>query len=70
MGWLLALIGTEEISNKALSVVDRVLTEFVDAVAAEEGYADVAERLREAILEKHDMSETALQGAMFGVDLL
>lgn len=51
-----------------LSVVDRVLTEFTEAVAGEDGYADVAKRLRIALLEKRDVSEAALERALFDVE--
>lgn len=48
------------------SVAKRVLTTFVDAVADEPGFKDVAERLRKTIIEDDKLSEAALRHAMFG----
>lgn len=59
-------IDTTESSD--LSVVDRVLTEFINAVAAEDGYSEISARLKDAILEKRDFSEAALERALFGVE--
>ncbi|EJJ26564.1 hypothetical protein [Rhizobium sp. CF142] len=51
-----------------LSVVDRILTEFVNAVAAEDGYSDISIRLRHVILEKRDFNESSLERALFDVE--
>ena len=50
-----------------MSVVDRVFTSFLDAVAGTDGYADVAERLRITLLDNRDLSEAALERALFAV---
>lgn len=47
-------------------VVQRVLDAFVSAVAAEEGYAEVAARLRDSLAKKGGRSEAALKTALFG----
>jgi hypothetical protein len=51
-----------------LSVVDRVLAEFTKALAEEEGFGDIANRLKETLLDKRDMSEAALGRAIFEVE--
>ncbi|MGZ2457768.1 hypothetical protein [Rhizobium anhuiense] len=51
-----------------LSVVDRVLIEFIDAVAAEDGFSEISARLKHAILDARDFSEAALERALFGVE--
>jgi len=56
------------IESNDLSVVDRVLTEFINAVAAEDGYLEISARLKDGILEKRDFSEAALERALFGVE--
>lgn len=56
------------IESNDLSVVDRVLTEFINAVAAEDGYSEISARLKGAILEKRDFSEVAIERALFGVE--
>lgn len=56
------------IESNDLSVVDRVLTEFINAVAAEDGYSEISVRLKGAILEKRDFSEVAIERALFGVE--
>jgi hypothetical protein len=52
----------------SLSVVDRVLVEFTRALAEEEGFGDIAIRLKEALLDKRDMSEVTLGRAIFEVE--
>lgn len=54
--------------ENALSVVDRVLAAFVKAIGEEDGYGDVAERLRATLLDKRDMNEAALARALFEVE--
>jgi hypothetical protein len=39
--------------------------EFVDELSKVDGFADVAERLRETIIDQKKMSETAIQAAIF-----
>ncbi|MGO8089719.1 hypothetical protein AB9E29_21595 [Rhizobium leguminosarum] len=51
-----------------LSVVDRVLVEFIDAVAAEDGYSEISVRLKHTMLDERDFSEAALERALFGVE--
>ncbi|WP_433932970.1 hypothetical protein [Brevundimonas diminuta] len=51
-----------------LSVIDRVLSAFTDAVAATEGLEDVSERLAETLISKKDLSEAALHRALFDAD--
>lgn len=58
----------DTIETNDLSVVDRVLTEFINAVAAEDGYSEISARLKDAILEKRDFNEAALERALFGVE--
>ena len=48
------------------SVVTRILTSFVDAVDAEDDLKEVAERLRETVVEKRELNEAALRTALFG----
>lgn len=54
--------------EKTLSVVDRVLTAFVTAVAAEDGYDEIASRLKATLLNKRDLSEAALERSLFEVE--
>lgn len=50
-------------------VVERVLDSFLDAVAAEDGYLEVAARLRTTLgVEGGRRSEVALKAALFGPD--
>lgn len=64
---------TDPIDPKAeadaeLSVVDRVLSAFTEAVAATEGLEDVSKRLAETLITKKDLSEAALHQALFEAD--
>ena len=54
---------------ESTSVTARVLSTFLDALAAEEGYEDVAKRLRETMLTRADLSERALRTALFEGDV-
>lgn len=54
-------------SVSELSVVDRIFTSFVDAVASTDGISDIAERLRITLLDNRDLSEAALEHALFDV---
>lgn len=51
-----------------LSVVDRVLVEFTEALAEEEGFGDIAIRLKKTLLDERDMSEVSLGRAIFEVE--
>ena len=55
-------------ASESLSVTDRVLTAFIQAVAAEEGYKDIAVRLNETLLVKRNFAEAALRSALFDSD--
>jgi hypothetical protein len=55
-------------AEDTLSVVDRVLVKFTKALAEEEGFGDIANRLKETLLDKRDMSETSLGRAIFEVE--
>lgn len=59
---------TDTTESSDLSVVDRVLTEFIKAVAAEDGFSEISARLKDTILEKRDFNEAALERALFGVE--
>lgn len=59
---------TPEEDDKTLSVVDRVLTTFTKAVATEDGFGDIAVRLKATLLDKRDLSEAALERALFEVE--
>ncbi|MBR2819871.1 MAG: hypothetical protein IKE60_34695 [Reyranella sp.] len=49
----------------APSVVDEILASFVGALASEEGMAEIAARLKAAIVEKRSYAEASLRAAMF-----
>lgn len=51
-----------------LSVIDRVLSAFTEAVAATEGLDDVSKRLADTLITKKDLSEAALHRALFEAD--
>jgi hypothetical protein len=48
-----------------LSLVDRIFTSFIDALAGTDGCAAIAERLSGTLLDDRDLSETALDRALF-----
>ena len=48
-----------------LSVADRVLAQFVSAVAEEEDLSDIAARLKSALLGGKSLNEAALRQALF-----
>jgi hypothetical protein len=50
------------------AVVNSVLDAFLTALADEEGFADVAGRLRKTLLEDGKRSEAALRAALFEGD--
>lgn len=49
-----------------MSVVNRVMTSFVDAVGDEPGLSEIAARLRKIIVKDGSLSEMSLRDAMFG----
>ena len=51
-----------------LSVIDRVLSAFTEAVAAAEGLDDVSKRLADTLITNKDLSEAALHRALFEAD--
>jgi hypothetical protein len=50
------------------SVAHTVLDAFFKALGETEGYADVAQRLRDTVLNKGSFAETAIKAAIFGGD--
>lgn len=54
--------------DDTISVVERVFVEFTKALAEEEGFDDIASRLKETLLDKRDMGEAALGRAIFEVE--
>lgn len=50
-----------------LSVINRVLSAFTEALAAD-GLDDVSKRLAETLIAKKDLSEAALHRALFEAD--
>ncbi|WP_186442350.1 hypothetical protein [Methylorubrum populi] len=50
-----------------LSLVDRIFTAFINALAVTEGCSGISERLRVTLLDDRDMSEAALDRALFDV---
>ncbi len=54
--------------GEAQSVVGQVLQEFIDALATNSGYEDIAARLKTEIIDKPSTSEAALRRALFGED--
>jgi hypothetical protein len=64
---------TDKIDPKAeaeadLSVTDRVLSAFIEAVAATDGLGDVSKRLADTLIAKKDLTEAALHRALFEAD--
>lgn len=57
-----------ELDKSGLSVVDRVLILFTKTVGEVDEYADIAQRLRETLIDKRDMTEAALERALFQVE--
>ncbi len=58
--------GEEEntVSTKISNVSDMVLDAFVDKLTSEEGYSEVAERLKSVIFNEN-ISEESLRNALF-----
>jgi hypothetical protein len=48
------------------SVSAKILGEFSDVLVADTELPGIGERLKKALLEDHDFSETALRQALFG----
>ena len=58
--------GDEAEADQKLGIVARsIVQEFVDELSKVAGFAHVAERLRETIIDQKKMSETAIQAAIF-----
>jgi hypothetical protein len=58
--------GDDTEADQKLGIVARsIVQEFVDELSKVDGFADVAERLRETIIDQKKMSETAIQAAIF-----
>ena len=53
-------------SSAGVSVVERILREFLAAVAAEEGFEEISRRLKSTLIEEKDYSHSALELALFG----
>jgi hypothetical protein len=58
----------ESVADLDLTVVERVLRAFVEAVANESDCVEIADRLKTTLLEKHDFGEAALERALFGAE--
>lgn len=58
----------ESDDDSTRSVVDRVLIAFTKAVGEEDGYGDIAIRLKATVLDERDLSEAALERALFEVE--
>jgi hypothetical protein len=60
-------VGFEEgKADQKLGIVARsIVQQFVDELSKVDGFADVAERLHEIIIDQQKMSETAIQSAIF-----
>lgn len=61
------MAGDEEIDEISQSVADRVLSAFITAVEEDEDLADVAPRLKAALLDTDNLKEDMLRKAIFGV---
>jgi hypothetical protein len=62
------MLDKETQAQPAPTVSMRVMEAFVEAVKAEPDMAAVAARLHAALIEKDDLSEAALQAAIFEGD--
>lgn len=61
--------GTLEAEGEsAFSLVERILAAFIKSVDEEEGYGDVAKRLTQILLDERELSEAALERALFEVE--
>jgi len=49
-------------------VVDGILQSFVDTLAAEDGMAEIAARLKTTVVEKRSYTEASLRVALFDED--
>jgi hypothetical protein len=54
--------------TEAMSVTDRVLTAFIEALLTDDAYKDIAARLNETLLVKRNFTEAALRSALFDGD--
>ncbi|MBC6983353.1 hypothetical protein [Caulobacter sp. 17J80-11] len=50
------------------SLVGRVLADFIDTLAQEADLAEVAARLRDALIDNEERSEAAIRSALFESD--
>lgn len=57
--------GASEPPSKVKTVAAGILSEFFDALAAEEGLSDVAPRLRKVVLDDGIFAEPSIRAAMF-----
>lgn len=60
--------GEADAADAPVSVLHQVYGAFADALGAQEGYKEVAERLRQALIKDGGRSEAALRTALFGSD--
>ncbi len=58
-----------ENTHEIQDVPTRAISHFLDLLAKEEGYTEIAMRLREEILVRGKSSETSIRKAIFGDDL-
>ncbi|WP_331302778.1 hypothetical protein [Methylobacterium oryzae] len=52
--------------SEKVSVVERILSAFVAAVSAEEGFEEISHRLQLKLIEEKDHTDDALEMALFG----
>ena len=52
--------------SDTMSVASKILAEFADSIAPDQELPGVSERLKKALIEERDFSETALRQALFG----
>jgi len=62
------MVNENQPPSPAPSVSARVFAAFVDAVAEQPDLSEVAERLRDGLLVRNDVSESSLRDALFGSD--
>ena len=59
---------SDESSPVPSSVAHTVLGTFFKALGETEGYADIAQRLKDTVLKKESFAEAAIKAAIFGGD--
>jgi len=57
-----------KLDTNSLSVAERVIRAFIDAVSEDETYKDISERLEIALLVEKKITEPSLRQALFGDD--